>query len=429
VFGKLFERLVCDVVIDFILPVIHDSQHGFLKGKSTLTNLIEYSSFIRMEMAKACRVDSIYTDFSSAFDVVDHPILLFKLNRYGIRGNLLNWFQSYLSNRQQRVNFLGSLSEPIYVKSGVPQGSIAGPLLFVIFINDLSMILKNCKVIMYADDLKLYCSVDHPEAQENLQSDLSKLHEWSVSNGMFLNVKKCATITFSRKRESTANLYEYKIDNECLKRVDQIRDLGVIFDSKLTFKQHVDKITSCAYVALGFVKRRVKELDDPFLNKRLYSALVQPILEYASIVWAPYRICDSKRIESVQKQFLIFALKHLGFSGFKLPKYENRLLLLDMTTLERRRELASTVFLFDLVEGNIRCPELLQRIQWKNNRYNTRNNVILNEERHQSDYTYYDPIATAIRLFNKHSAMYVAGMSRDKFKAKVLSKFKDLSSG
>jgi hypothetical protein len=210
-------------------------------------------------------------------------------------------------------------------------------------VNDLASLLKNCELSFYADDLKMYKCIRTVIDCNELQKNVDTLFEWCSKNYMILNVKKCAFITFSRKRGSTIQ-YDYVINSESLNKVNKIKDLGVIFDSKLNFKDHIDKICHGSSCMLGFIKRRVKELNSPYLTKSIYSALILPLLEYANVVWSPSFAIDSGKIESVQKQFLLFALRDLNFNrnnpdSFVLPPYESRLLLLNMTTLEKRRQL------------------------------------------------------------------------------------------
>ena len=182
-------------------------------------------------------------------------------------------------------------------------------------------------------------------------------------------------------------------------------------------------------MVLGFIKRRVKELQDEYLCKTLYCALVQPIVEYASVVWSPQFEVDCNRIESVQKQFLIFALRHLGFTGFHLPPYESRLLLLDMTTLKKRRECASAVLIFDLIKDKIKSDSLKNRIEFVVPRYPRRANTVyrtLKEEFCATGFSENDAIARAIRDFNTHADCFDSNITRDTFKNRINKKFRKL---
>lgn len=423
-FCKLFEKIVARKLRVYLRPMIDQAQHGFDEGKSTLTNLAEYTSFLRTELGARHQVDSIYTDFSKAFDVVDHRLLIFKLSKYGITGPLLSWIESYLKNRRQVVKFKNFLSRTVEVTSGVPQGSVLGPLFFLIFINDLPKMFSDCNYSFFADDLKLFRRIGSDADGVILQRNLTSLGGWSCVNGMFLHAGKCSMISFF-KGELPFDC-KYTIGDNELGRVKVIRDLGVILDEKLTFKPHVDRIVNSSHSVWGFVKRMAKFFKDPYVTKRLYCSLVQSILEYCSIIWGPYTQELAIKIESVQKQFLIFALKPLGFQGYVLPTYKSRLLLLNMTTLENRRELASALFAFDLVRENIAITSLSDRVIHRNVGYSLRRQRPLLEELHSSNFKFNDCISRAIRTFNRYSCFYSDEISKDTFRKRILLEMKSI---
>lgn len=424
VFSKIFEKAVCNFIKPQISHLIDVSQHGFENGRSTVTNLAEYTSFLRSSLSKKQQIDSIYTDFSKAFDKVDHKLLIFKLRKYGFCGPILNWLESYLSNRVQVVKFEDVVSEEVLVTSGVPQGSVLGPILFVLFINDLPKLIEDCDCSLFADDLKLYKKVTSTEDSTVLQENIDKITKWCRDNGMALNASKCSIISFYRGSLKIDS--QYKIGDDTLGRATVIRDLGVMLDEKLNFKSHVDKIVSSARSVFGFVKRRAKTYNDPHITKTLYCGLVQPIIEYASVIWAPYTKCKIDKIESVQKQFLIFALKPLGFSGYVLPRYESRLLLLNMTTLDNRRRLAYALFGFDLVRKRLRVNALNDRVNFRVNTFNLRQHRILREELHSSNFSSNDCVDLAIRIFNDFGSLYDNNVTREGFKVRILREMKKL---
>jgi hypothetical protein len=193
-------------------------------------------------------VDAVYLDFSKAFDKVNHSLLCSKLAHYGIHGCLLRWLASYLSNRSQLVAVKGYTSSAISVFSGVPQGSHLGPLLFIVFINDLVSRLS-CPALLYADDLKIYTSIENTNQSTILQNDLEAVSEWCTSNNMDLNINKCYVIYFTRKTNEF--IHTYHIRDGVLARTDTVRDLGVIFDEKLSFRPHYDYIVKRGLRLLG----------------------------------------------------------------------------------------------------------------------------------------------------------------------------------
>ena len=216
--------------------------------------------------------------------------------------------------------------------------------------------------------------------------------------------------------------FDYGIAGQSLSRVNIIKDLGVLFDTRLTFRAHMDKICTSGYSVLGFIKRRAKDLrsNDPHLTKTLYFSLVLPILEYANIIWSPYYGIHSNRIESVQKQFLLFALRDLGWNSFCLPSYDHRLLLLEMVPLSVRRESALALLVFDLLSGKINCPSLRARLIPNENTFNLRRIRPFKEEIHVTNYAMNEPMNRAIRTFNELQISPLMG--RDKFKKEVLRK-------
>ncbi|XP_075150870.1 uncharacterized protein LOC142224978 [Haematobia irritans] len=357
---KLFERLVTDRLVHSLRSIFSVYQHGFMKGKSTSTNLLEFTSYIHDAFSRRNQVDVVYTDFSKAFDKVNHRLLLYKLSALGFPPALLCWISSYLSDRVQCVMFKGRTSRKISVTSGVPQGSHIGPVLFALYLDDLSSAIHHSNILMYADDVKLFSSISTTVDSCRLQGDLDLVVRWCDINGMCLNFGKCKKMTFFR---SNALLTEYYIDNVKLEDVQIFNDLGVLFDRRLKFDSHVESIVSRAMSTLGFIKRWSREFNDPYLSKRIYTSLVRPILEYASVVWSPSYQCYVDRVESVQKRFLLFALRGLGWTDpLDLPPYVNRLKLIDLPTLERRRLVFDVIFISRLLKGEINSQQLISKL-------------------------------------------------------------------
>jgi len=193
--------------------------------------------------------DVIYTDFTKAFDTVSHDFLMYKIRKYGISGNLYNWIQSYLTDRQQRVVFNGSFSSWQPVTSGVPQGSVLGPLFFNMFVDDIPSIYDYSQCLLFADDLKLFRMVRGPDDAQLLQEDLDKLSTWSSSWKLTLNPSKCKVLTLTLKKQPV--LHTYELAQTQLERVTNHKDLGIFVDSKLTFTPHIDYIVAKANRMLG----------------------------------------------------------------------------------------------------------------------------------------------------------------------------------
>ena len=288
-------------------------------------------------------IDVLYTDFSKAFDSVPHKRLLKKMKDLGITGNILAWVEAFLSNRKQQVRVKTVHSTWRNVISGIPQGSVLGPTLFVIFINDMPGAIKSlCH--LFADDAKVYCNV-HLREDENsnqLQSDIDKLVEWSRLWQLPFNTKKCKILHIGRENP----LRKYKMNNQYLDQVYEEKDLGIIMDKDLSFHQQTASAVKKANRSLGIIKRSFANLDAPTLTL-LYKALVRPHLEYGNVVWGPHSKQDIIAVEKVQRRAtkLVQPLSNLT--------YECRLRALDLPSLLYRRRRGDMIFTYKLFHDEV----------------------------------------------------------------------------
>lgn len=373
-FAKVLEMSVYTSIFPQIKPLISNFQHGFMPCRSTVTNLIEFYEDVAEIVDKRGQVDVVYTDFSKAFDKIDHPTLLSKLRRLGISQNLLNLFSSYLENRLQTVFYNGYYSNYFKSTSGVPQGSNLGPLLFLIFINDIADNV-DCKTLLFADDLKIYTAVSGYHDAANLQNQLNKLSQWCQKNNLLLNASKCKTCSFTRKTNPI--LYNYTINNVDLQRCEEIKDLGVTFDVKLDFVVHICNTIKAASKNLGFIVRNCQTFTNETALKTLYYSLVRSKLEYAAVVWNPHYEVHIAALEKVQRKFL----KFLSFKreGLYPPRGFDNLVLLqrfNMEPLRLRRVNCGLIFLYKLLNNKIDSPSLLQKINFLVHNENSRNNSL-----------------------------------------------------
>lgn len=361
-FAKVFESLVCPYIQSHFKLYLSDYQHGFVGSRSTCTNLATFTEMLSDAIDCGKQIDVIYTDFSKAFDRVPHHLLLSKLSAYGITGTLYNWLKSYLENRLFFVVVNGFQSGTYEASSGVPQGSHIGPILFIVFVNDIPHCLKFSECYMYADDLKFTRIIESSDDTTLLQRDIDSLVQWCNDNEMSLNVKKCYHVKYTRKKKVTANVYH--VGSNVIQEVDQIRDLGVVFDSTLTFVPHVENVIKKASRMLGFVIRNVTGFRRSSTKILLYNSIVRSILEYCSIIWRPHYATHNLRLERIQKRFLW----HLAYaSGIQKTKksYDARLSHFKMVSLEKRRRISDTVFLYKLLRCKIDCPQLLSKFQFR----------------------------------------------------------------
>jgi hypothetical protein len=238
-------------------------------------------------------VDVIYLAFRKAFDTVPHRRLIKKLEAYGIKGSLLTWIKNFLSGRRQRVVVNGKLSTWAEIFSGIPQGSVLGPILFVIFINDLPDDVT-CTAKIFADDTKLFQGISSTEDCLQLQDDLNRLVDWSQKWQMSFNEAKCNVLHLG----STNPCYEYSMRNTTLEAIAEEKDLGVTIDRDLKFHLHVAKAVNKASRMLGLVRATFTCIDETTLP-RLFTAMVRPHLEYGNVIWYPRFRRDKLEVEKI----------------------------------------------------------------------------------------------------------------------------------
>lgn len=400
VISKLLDSIVTHHINEFIVDIVDKSQHGFLKGRSTITNLMEFTSQALVNMEKGVQTDAIYIDIAKAFDTVNIHLLIHKLNIMGLNSNLLLWIKSYLTDRKQIVKINNAKSQPIKVTSGTGQGYPIGATLFILFMLDLPFVIKNSNIHSFADDTKLWKPILNQNDCNTLQNDLYRIAEYFKRNQLRLNINKTKMISYHRGQLKFDN--SYYIDDTKITRVFFMKDLGVILDQRLNFKSHVSFIVAKAKSRLAWVKRFAYEFRDPWTIKRIYSTFVLPIIEYGSQIWNPYYDDGDGRVESIQKQFLLYALRHMKWPHRHVrPKYEHRLLLLQMITLSERRKVAQVVFLLNILHGSITSTFIRDHIRFTNTPYSTRAQNSLEIPIRTRNYSQREPINSMLYTFNE----------------------------
>ena len=327
---KIMESIVKEAILKHMVEnnLLSPKQFGFISGRSTVTQLLKYLNQCVETLVTGGVVDAIYLDFAKAFDTVPHSRLLGKLRSYGINGNILKWIEAFLRNRTQVVKVNGEESFSAPVLSGIPQGSVLGPLLFVIYINDLPDNI-NSDSFLFADDTKILRHITSAEDSVKLQRDLKALEDWSKKWLLQFNADKCHVLTLG-KIENIVHSHRYELYDEELDHVFEETDIGVTIDHELKFEDHISKKVSKANSIVGLIRRSFAHLDGK-LFKQLYTTFVRPHLEYAQAVWSPSSRKLIDMLENVQKR----ATKLVD--GFGALEYEERLRRLELPTLVYRR--------------------------------------------------------------------------------------------
>ena len=346
---RILERLVTFAINKFLKSqrTLFDSQHGFISARSTETLLTSFYDFVSASIDNGRCVDVVFFDFAKAFDTVPHQTLVSRIASCGITGTLLRWISDFLTHRSQRVRINETLSIQSPVTSGVIQGSVLGPTLFNIFINSADTYVKQCCILKYADDLRIFLSSpkdikELADLHEGVQSDIINLLNWATDSDMGFNVDKCFFSTFGNK----ASYHQYTMGNVFLPYSCEFKDLGVTVSSPFKFNKHINLMVSKAYAKLGIINK-VFKFKNKYAILRLYKSFVRPILEYASLVWSPYTVTYINKIEKVQKRMCRMIPELNG-----LP-YQEQLEALELLSLQARRLRYQLIFLFKMHKGLI----------------------------------------------------------------------------
>ena len=321
---------------------LSEKQHGFRKYRSCETQLLETVNSIGSFLNDRKRIDSILLDFSKAFDKVCHRKLLLKIKHYGIKGNLHKWISNFLLNRTQSVVVRGTFSESKPVLSGVPQGTALGPLLFLIYINDMPLVVES-PIALFADDAFIYRPISTNNDANALQNDLNNLMQWEKSWSMEFHPSKCQLLRITNKKKIIDS--NYTIHCKKLELVDTAKYLGVTLSKNLSWKHHIGVITSKAHNMRLFLQRNFVKANKE-TKLKCYNIYVRPIIEYASSVWNPINQTTLiSRLEMVQRKSIRWI-----FSDWKRDvSVTNLRQSLGMKTLETRRTIAQLKTFHELI--------------------------------------------------------------------------------
>ena len=341
----MLESVIRESVLDYLKEnnILSNKQFGFLGGRSTILQLLKVYDKWADVLDKGGTVDTVYFDFQKAFDTVPHARLMNVLKNYGLSTEIITWIKDFLTNRKQRVCVNGKKSRVFEVHSGVPQGSVLGPILFVIYINTMIEEAGDVDVWLYADDTKLFKEIiEEEEDSTSLQHSIDKLNSWSEKSLLRFHPDKCEVMRIQSKSSKQKSQREYKLNGQPLKNVPAVKDLGVTFSSDLSFENHISLKVKKANSMFGIIRRSFTYLDcDMF--KRLFTSIVRPHLEYGACVWNPHHKRLIKMIEDVQRR----ATKTVP--GLSSLTYQERLKKIGIPTLLYRRYRGDMIEVFKLV--------------------------------------------------------------------------------
>ena len=317
--GQSRSRLLCKKTLEHVIHssaishfdrnnILTDCQNGFRKRRSCETQLILTIDDLARGLNDKQQTDAVLLDFSKAFDCVPHQRLLLKLKHYGVRGNILSWIEDFLSARTQEIIIEGSKSSPSPVMSGVPQGTVLGPLLFLVYINDMPECVKS-EIKLFAEDSLLYRRIQNIADCHQLQEDLNKLQEWEQRWQMDFNADKCEVICITYKKRPLCS--DYTIHNQKLNIKTEAKYLGVTISSDLSWNRHADNVAKKANSTMGFLKRNIRSAPQA-AKVTAYKTFVRPIVEYAATTWAPSTDTSTYKIEMVQRRAARFVTNDYG---------------------------------------------------------------------------------------------------------------------
>ena len=344
---KIMESFIKERVVAHLTSnnLLSSKQFRFISGRSTVTQLLRYLGKCIDTIVNGGVVDAIYLDFQKAFDIVPHRRLMGKIQSYGVRGRILTWIKSFLTGRTQVVRVNGSVSESAPVLSGIPQGSVLGPLMFVIYINDLPEAI-NSYSFLFADDTKVFREINSKDDAFALQSDIDSLQHWSNKCLLQFHLDKCHVLTLG-KFDNIRYTHRYRIYEHELEHVFEEKDLGVIFESDLKCDEHISAKVRKANAIVGLIRRTFSFLDCRIF-KKLYITFVRPHLEYAQAVWSPHLKENIDILEEVQFR----ATKIVdGLANLDYPERQKKL---DLPTLVYRRARGDVIEVFKHLHTNDR---------------------------------------------------------------------------
>ena len=405
---KVLEHIVCSKVMDHLesYNLLSDAQHGFRRHRSCESQLILCINDIAKSLDSGDQTDAILLDFQKAFDKVSHLKLLHKLNQYGIRGQLNQWVSSFLSNRSQSVVLEGARSKEVAVASGVPQGSVLGPLLFSIFINDLPSVVSS-HVRLFADDCIIYRKIKKNEDALAFQVDLNQLQSWAKQWSMSFHPEKCELLRVTNKRQPTKT--SYVMSEHTLKEVNDKKYLGITINDKLKWNKQVQTVCTKANNTLSLLRRNMGSCPRA-VKQSCYTSLVRPILEYSSTVWDPYTKQNIDKIEMLQRRAARFVVGNYSYHASPTAMMKE----LGWQALAERRAKAKAVMMYKIQNNLIAIP---QHLFQNYSRHSRRSQAVFILPFCRTDCYKFSFVPTSVKIWNELPPSIRESQSLNNFKA------------
>ena len=342
---KLFEKVVRTKIVEFLdeNKSFNPSQHGFRSGRSCLSQLIAHHDKILSLLEEGHNVDVVYLDFSKAFDKLDFNITLKKLHSLGISGKLGKWLFSFLTDRYQTVVVNGEKSDTAPVISGVPQGSVLGPLLFLILLGDIDEGILYSFLSSFADDSRLGKGIISINDTMQLQQDLITIYEWSKANNMSLNDSKFELLRYGHNKEIKNSTHYLSNNGTMIEMKEHVKDLGVYMSSDATFNEHISNLVITVKDLTSWILRTFKSRGRTEMLT-LWKAMIIPRLDYCSQLWNPSQTGQIQQLEEIQRSFI---RKIRGSHG---KDYWEDLDCFNLYSLQRRRERYRVIYTWSILE-------------------------------------------------------------------------------